>query len=147
MYGQRRKESGRNFSLPMHGSLFPWMRDWEVGYFVSWFSSPTHESLEKQGTSPRISSLCSCNGTSIFNLDRVRTEAPTHGQREKRLGKATFSHAWRVKENLKAKPFSSQALYNLVPRPSLPPVFDWSVFAYCKQSKTGGREGLGTKVG
>ena len=84
MYGQRRKESGRNFSLPMHGSL--------LGCFVSWFSFPTHESLEKQGTSPRISSFCSCNGTSIFNLDRVRIEAPTHGQREERLGRTTFSH-------------------------------------------------------
>ena len=40
MYGQRRKESGRNFSLPMHGSL--------LGCFVSWFSFPTQES-EKQG--------------------------------------------------------------------------------------------------
>ena len=103
MYGQRRKESGRNFSLPMHGSLFPWMRDWEVGCFVSWFSSPTHESLVKQGASPRISALCSCNRTSIFNLDRVRTEAPTHGQREKRLGASYLLSCMESEEKPESK--------------------------------------------
>ena len=34
---------------------------------------------------------------------------------------------------------------SLIPRPSIPPVFAVSVFAYCKRSKTRGVEGLGTR--
>ena len=42
---------------------------------------------------------------------------------------------------------------SLVPRPSTPPVFDRLQYAkteglaYCKRSKTGGAEGLGTRLG
>ena len=35
---------------------------------------------------------------------------------------------------------------SLVPRPSPAPVFDRSVFAYYKRSKTGAGEGLGTRL-
>ena len=38
------------------------------------------------------------------------------------------------------------AWLSLVPRPSPAPVFDCSIFAYCKQSKTRGGEGLGTRL-
>ena len=37
-------------------------------------------------------------------------------------------------------------LASLVPRPSTPPVFDRLQYAYCKRSKTGGVEGLGTRL-
>ena len=35
---------------------------------------------------------------------------------------------------------------SLVPRPSTPPVFDRLQYAYCKRSKAGGVEGLGTRL-
>ena len=68
--------------------------------------------------------------------------APTQYARVTRLSPAFRVRVW-LRETT---PFGGIWEVSLVPRPSCRPVFDSSQYAYCKITKTGRWEGLGTRL-